>query len=127
MTPKARAVVKIFTARKWQTFAMIFLTARFAGATPITAFGSAILQAGNGSVLVSGNGTSGGCIIWYNAGSPLGTCPTVGNGNLTVEAGSTAPFTVNDTGTIDNLNFNVALPLVDFIVVNNTPNTPATL
>jgi len=127
MTGNVRSLVKIFTTRKWQTFAMIFLTARFAGASPITAFGSAILQAGNGSVVVSGNGTTGGCIIWYNGGIPPTTCPTSGTGNLTVQGGSTAPFTLGDTGTIDNLNFHVAYPVVDFMVIDNSPNTPATL
>jgi hypothetical protein len=102
-------------------------TASFAGATGLTGFGSAILEAGNGSVVVSGNGTTGGCIIWYNGGSPPTTCPTTGAGNLTVEAGSTLPFNVGDTGTIDNLNFNTALPLVGFMVIDNAPNTPATI
>jgi len=108
-------------------FTLIALTASLAGATALTGFGSAILEAGNGSVVVSGNGTTGGCIIWYNGGTPPTTCPTTGSGNLTVEAGSTAPFNNGDTGTIDNLNFNTTLPLVGFMVINNLPNTPATI
>ena len=72
-------------------------------ATTLTGFGSAFLQAGNGSVVVSGNGATGGCIIWYNAGNPPNTCPTTGNGNLTVQGGSSAPFFVGDPGTITNL------------------------
>lgn len=102
-------------------------TASLAGAGALTGFGSAILEAGNGSVVVSGNGTTGGCIIWYNGGSPPTTCPTSGTGDLTVQGGSTAPFTVGDTGTIDNLNFNVVYPLVGFMVIDNAPNTPATI
>ncbi len=102
-------------------------TASPAAAEQLTDFGTAILQAGNGSVVVSGNGTTGGCIIWYNGGAPPTTCPTSGTGILTVEAGSTAPFTVGDTGTIDNLNFNTTLPLIGFMVINNAPNMPATL
>ena len=44
-----------------------------------------------------------------------------------MQGGSTAPFTPGDTGTIDNLNFNTVLPLVGFMVINNSPNTPATI
>jgi len=98
-----------------------------AAAGTLTSFGTAILQAGNGSVVVSGNGSTGGCIIWYNGGSPPTTCPTTGTGNLTVQGGSTAPFTVGDMGTIDNLNFNTTLPLVGFMVINNGTNNPNTI
>ena len=96
-------------------------------ATTLTGFGTAFLQAGNGSVVVSGNGATGGCIIWYNAGNPPNTCPTTGNGNLTVQGGSSAPFFVGDPGTITNLNFNAIFPLIDFIVIDNTPRTPASI
>ena len=65
------------------------------GAAQLTGFGSAILDAGNGSVVV--------------------------------RAGSTAPFTAGDVGTIDNLNFNMTFPLVGFMVINNLPNRPATI
>jgi len=106
---------------------VIAFTASLAGATGLTGFGSAVLEAGNGSVVVSGNGTTGGCIIWYNGGTPPTTCPTTGSGNLTVQAGSTAPFTNGDIGTIDNLNFDTTLPLVGFMVINNLPNTPASI
>jgi len=105
----------------------ISLMATSAMAGPLTSYGTAILQAGNGSVVVSGNGTTGGCIIWYNGGSPPTACPTSGSGNLTVQAGSTLPFTAGDTGTIDNLNFNTTLPLVGFMVINNSPNNPNTI
>ena len=103
---------------------MMAATAGLAGATPITNFGSGILQAGNGSVVVSGNGLTGGCIIWYNGGTPPDTCPTSGTGNLTVEGGSTSPFAPGETGTIQNLNFNETLPLKDFIVIPNGTSAP---
>ncbi len=106
---------------------MMFSTASFAGADTITSLGTGILDAGNGSVVVSGNGTTSGCITWYNSGSAPTACPTSGTGNLTVQAGSTAPFTVGKTGTIANLNFNVTYPVVDFMVINNSPNTPSTI
>jgi hypothetical protein len=126
-----RDTITFYTPKHWFTFLgagiIMLSTAGFAGASPITAFGSAILEAGNGSVVVSGNGTTGGCIIWYNSGSPPNVCPTSGTGNLSVEGGSTAPFTAGTMGTIDNLNFNTPLPLVDFMVINNSPNTPGTL
>jgi hypothetical protein len=128
---RTRASITSHTPKNRLTFLgagiIILTTAGFAGASPITALGSAILEAGNGSVVVSGNGTSGGCIIWYNGGTPPSTCPTSGTGNLTVQGGSTAPFNVGDTGTIDNLNFNTPFPLVDFMVIDNAPNTPSSL
>jgi len=106
---------------------MVGLMAAPATAATLTSYGTAILQAGNGSVVVSGNGATSGCVIWYNGGSPPTTCPTTGTGNLTVQAGSTAPFTTGDSGTIDNLNFNTTEPLVGFMVINNAPNTPGTI
>jgi hypothetical protein len=105
---------------------LVAATASLAGATGLTGFGTAVLEAGNGSVVVSGNGTTGGCIIWYNGGTPPNICPTSGTGNLSVQGGSTAPFTVGDTGTIDNLNFNTTLPLVGFMVISN-PTDPMTI
>jgi hypothetical protein len=94
---------------------IVLLTTGLAGATPITNIGTAILQAGNGSVIVSGNGTTGGCIIWFNGVEPADTCPTSGSGNFTVQGGSTDPYLVGETGTIQNLNFNTPLPLVGFM------------
>ena len=111
-------------------FATILSTASFAGAAQITGFGSGTFQAGNGSVVFAGTFVSSGCLIFYNGGTPPpGTCPTSGAGNFAVQAGSAAPFTIGDPGTIDSLNYNTLLggPLVDFMVINNVPNTPATL
>jgi len=98
---------------------MILSTAGFAGASPITALGTGILDAGDGSVVVSGNGVTSGCINWYNAGPAPTTCPDVGgSASLTVEGGSTLPFTAGETGTIQDLSFQTVTPLVDFLVVN---------
>ena len=128
---RTRDPIASYMPKNWFKFLgagiIILSTAGFAGASPITAFGSAILEAGDGSVVVSGNGATGGCIIWYNGGTPPNTCPTSGTGALTVQGGSTAPFTVGDSGTIDNLNFNTPFPLVDFMVIDNSPNTPSLL
>jgi hypothetical protein len=88
-------------------------------ATPIT--GSAVLNAGNGTVLVSGNGVTNGCIIWSTGSSLPTACPTTGTGSFTVTAASShPPFTVGDPGTIDNLNFNSLAggPLVGFMTVD---------
>ncbi len=99
--------------------ALLFLPA-LSMATPIT--GDVILNAGNGTVLVSGNGATSGCIIWSTGTvAPPPACPTSGNGTFTVDAGSTSPpLTVGDTGNIDNLNFYSLAggPLVDFITVD---------
>ena len=80
------------------------------------------LNAGNGTVLVSGNGSTSGCIIWSTGDTPPPpACPTTGGGTFTVEPSSTGPpFTVGDTGTIDNLRFNSLAggPLVDFMIVD---------
>ncbi len=84
--------------------------------------GMAILDAGNGTVLVSGNGVTSGCIIWSTGViPPPPACPTSGNGTFTVDPGSTMPpFTIGDTGTIANLNFNSISggPLTDFLVID---------
>jgi hypothetical protein len=81
--------------------------------------GSAILDAGNGSVIVSGNGSTSGCINWYNTTAPT-TCPDVGgSGDFTVDGGSTAPFTPGATGTIQDLSFQTTYPLVDFLDVSH--------
>jgi hypothetical protein len=98
--------------------ALLFLPA-LSMATSIT--GDAVLNAGNGTVLVSGNGATSGCIIWSTGGTPPpSTCPTSGNGTFTVGASSNPPFTAGDTGTIDNLNFNSLAggPLVDFMKID---------
>ena len=84
--------------------------------------GSAVLDNGNGTVLVSGNGVTSGCIIWSSGNNPPPpACPTSGAGTFTVEPGSTnPPFTTGTNGTIDNLNFNSLAggPLVGFMVVD---------
>jgi len=73
------------------TTALIALVPGLASALPITNLGTAILDAGNGDVVVSGNGMSGGCINWYNGCMPPATCPTAGGGTFTVEAGFHIP------------------------------------
>jgi hypothetical protein len=95
---------------------LILYLAGFAQAERLTDLGTALLDAGNGSVVVSGNGTTVGCIDWYNGGSPP-ACPSASTGMLTVEGGSTSPFTVGSTGTIQNLAFNTTYPVVDFIAI----------
>ncbi len=120
---EVQEALKIYTPRPFLTVVgvsiMILSTAGFAGATPLTMGGTGILNAGDGSVVVSGNGTTSGCINWYNDGAVPTTCPDVGGtGSLTVEGGSTAPFVVGNTGTIQDLSFETVTPLVDFIVVN---------
>ncbi|HEX4278348.1 MAG TPA: PEP-CTERM sorting domain-containing protein [Bryobacteraceae bacterium] len=102
--------------------ALILATAAVAPADLITDLGTAVLNAGNGSVVVTGNGQTNGCINWYNGGSPPDACPTAGGGTFTVDAGSTAPFTVDSSGAIQNLIFNVPLPLVDFITIGSGPS-----
>jgi hypothetical protein len=72
-----------------------------------------------GTVDVSGNGQTGGCINW----STSTTCPTSGSGSYTVVAPSTAPFVDGQTGSIDNLNFNVTYPVTDFITYGSGPGT----
>jgi len=64
-----------------------------------------------GTVNVSGNGQTGGCINF----SMSSTCPTSGGGTYVVVAPSTAPFTDGNTGSIENLNFNETYPVTDFI------------
>lgn len=93
---------------------LILCLAGFARAEKLTNLGTAILDAGNGSVVVSGNGSTSGCINWFNGGSPP-PCPSASTGMLTVEAGSTSPFTVGATGAIQNLAFNTVFPVVRFI------------
>jgi hypothetical protein len=96
-----------------------------AGASPITNLGTGILDAGDGSVVVSGNGTTSGCINWYNGTTAPATCPDVGGtASLTVEGGSSAPFFSGQTGTIQDLSFETVTPLVDFIEVNRGGGAP---
>jgi len=86
-----------------------------AWATPITNLGTGILNIGNGSVIVTGNGLTTGCIDFYNLVAPA-TCQIDGTTSmLTVEGGSTAPFASGQTGTITDLNFNTVFPVIDFI------------
>jgi hypothetical protein len=112
--------MKHYTPRAWLTLAgvsaIILSAAGIAQAAKLTDSGTAILDAGNGSVDVSGNGTTTGCIDWYNGGSPP-PCPNSGTATLTVDAGSTSPFIVGSTGTIQNLTFNTVYPVVDFVTI----------
>jgi hypothetical protein len=98
---------------------LILSAAGVAQATQLTNSGTAILNAGNGSVVVSGNGVTSGCINWYNSGGPppCTNPPTAGSGSLTVDASSTSPFTDGETGTIQDLAFNTVYPVVDFISI----------
>jgi hypothetical protein len=115
-----------YTSRLWLTITAIttltLSAAGFAGASPITALGTGILDAGDGSVVVSGNGVTSGCINWYNGGTAPTTCPDPGGtGSLSVEGGSTTPFIAGQTGTIQDLSFQTVTPLVDFLVVDRGP------
>jgi hypothetical protein len=118
--------VYVYTSRLCLAIiAVTTLTLSTAGASPITALGTGILDAGNGSVVVSGNGVNSGCINWYNSGPAPTTCPDVGGtGSLTVQGGSTAPFITGQTGTIQDLSFETTYPLVDFLVVNKPNGIP---
>jgi hypothetical protein len=118
-----RHALYIYPSRLWLTIAAIttltLSTAGFAGADPILNLGTGILDAGDGSVVVSGNGITSGCINWYNGGTAPATCPDTGaTGSLTVEGGSTSPFVAGQTGTIQDLSFETVTPLVDFLVVD---------
>jgi len=75
-------------------------------------------------VSVSGNGVTSGCIIWYNI-APL-TCPAppatppTGTGNFSVQAGgSSGIFNGSETGTIQDLSYMTAFPVVDFLTLSN--------
>jgi hypothetical protein len=109
-----------YTPRIWLALvgasAFILSAAGIAQAAELTNSGTAILDAGNGSVVVSGNGVTNGCINWYNGGSPP-PCSGSGSGTLTVDAGSTSPFNVGATGTIQDIAFNTPFPIVDFIAI----------
>ena len=95
------------------TIKVAALSAVLSIGTAGTAFADLISATLNavGTVDVSGNGQTGGCINWSTAT----TCPTSGSGSYMVVAPSTAPFTDGNTGAIDNLNFNVSYPVTDFI------------
>jgi hypothetical protein len=112
--------VNNYTPRAWLALAgvsaIILSAAGVAQGAKLTDAGTAILDAGNGSVVVNGNGITSGCINWYNGGSPP-PCPSASTGTLTVDAGSTSPFTVGATGTIQNLSFDTVYPVVDFISI----------
>jgi len=125
----ASRVLYIYTSKSWLMLAgvttLILSAAGSAGALTITSLGTGILDAGNGSVVVSGNGVTSGCINWYNSGSAPTTCPdTGGTGSLSVQGGSTAPFVAGDTGTIQDLSFQTVTPLVDFLVVDRPGSHP---
>jgi len=126
---EARDAISSFTSRMSVIIAgvpiLILSAAGFARADTITALGTGILDAGNGSVIVSGNGVTSGCINWYNGGTAPTTCPDVGGtGSLTVQGGSTLPFMPGETGTIQDLSFQTAFPLVDFMVVQRGVGSP---
>jgi hypothetical protein len=86
-------------------------------ATPLTNLGSATLNAGNGSVRVTGNGSTSGCIDWYSGVAPSSCQPDGTTSTFTVNGPSTAPFIPGQTGTIKDLNFNTPFPVTDFIDV----------
>jgi hypothetical protein len=124
-----RKKLSVHLSRPYLTLAavttLVFSTAGFVRADLITSLGTGILDAGNGSVIVSGNGITSGCINWYNSGPAPTICPdTGGTGTLTVQGGSTAPFTPGQTGTIQDLSFETTYPLVDFMVVNKLGGVP---
>jgi hypothetical protein len=83
----------------------------------ITNAGTAILNAGNGSVVVTGGGMSSGCIDWYNTTAP--SCPQAAGTTaaFSVNGGSTSPFASGETGAIKDINFNTSFPVVDFITI----------
>ena len=82
--------------------------------------GNATLGIGNGSVSVSGNGITTGCIDWYNISAPSCPQPAGTTGTFSVQAaGSTGIFNGSQTGTIQDLNFLTTFPVVDFMVVSN--------
>ncbi len=100
--------------------ALILSAGGGAQAQKLTSAGTAILDAGNGSVVVSGDGVHSGCINWSSGVTPPAACtnpPTPGSGTLTVDPGSTAPFTSGETGTIQDLSFQTTYPLVDFVAI----------
>ena len=124
MSRKQRDTLSIYISPLWLTIAAVttltLSTAGFARADKITALGTGILDAGDGSVVVSGNGVTSGCINWYNGGTAPTTCPDVGgSGSLTVQGGSTQPFISGQSGEIKDLSFETAFPLVDFLVVDH--------
>jgi archaellum component FlaF (FlaF/FlaG flagellin family) len=93
---------------------------------PITNLGSAMLNMGNGSVLVNGNGVTVGCIDWFNGTVPPTACAPGGTtGTFTVESPSTAPFVAGMMGTIQDINFNSPSPLVNFITIDLGGGTTA--
>ena len=95
------------------------VSAGTASAQPITNLGTAVLNAGNGAVEVSGNGVTTGCIDWFNSlMGPMVCQPPGTTGSFSVQASSTAPFMVGQTGLIQDLNFNPPLPLLDFITID---------
>jgi hypothetical protein len=87
----------------------------------ITSLGTATFNAGNGSVVVNGNGMTNGCIDWYN-GNSAPSCPQSPGttANFTVNSPATTPFASGQTGTIQDLNFNTMFPVVDFIQIMTT-------
>lgn len=114
-------LVEKFSTRTQKTvaagvLALLALTGS-AFATPITNAGPALLNIGNGSIFVNGNGRTTGCLDWYNISAPGGCQPEGTTGTFTVQGGSSAPFVSGQPGTITDLNFNTPLPLVNFLQV----------
>jgi hypothetical protein len=91
----------------------------------VSGLGSATFNAGNGSVVVTGGqGVMSGCIDWFNGPTPP-SCPQP-DGTMaafTVNSPATAPFAPGQTGHIQDLNFAMAFPLVDFINVGTGSGT----
>jgi hypothetical protein len=88
-----------------------------ASAVPITNLGSAVVSAGNGSIFVTGNGVTSGCLDWFNVAAPSGCQPSGTTATFSLQGGSTAPFVAGQAGTIADLNFNTPLPFVNFMQV----------
>lgn len=100
------------------TAALYAALSQTAFATPLTTLGPATLNAGNGSVFVSGSGSGGGCIDWYNTQTPPPQCQPAGTmGTFSVEGPFAAPFAQGQTGNIQDINFN-SLPLMNFITID---------
>jgi len=106
--------------RSWMLpAAILFIMPIGASSALITNAGTAILNAGNGSVVVTGGGQTSGCIDWFNNTVPSCPQPNGTTATFSVQSGSSsAPFnTPGETGSIQDLNFNTLFPVVDFITI----------
>lgn len=104
--------------------AILVTMSGLAYADPITNLGTGLLNAGNGSVIVTGNGSTSGCIDFYNTTAPTTCQPDNTTASLSVNGGSTAPFVPGQTGTIKDLNFNTPFPVVNFIQIGTGALAP---